>query len=389
MAQVTVYPATLRWAVKTSGMEIADVTAKKELRDLPQWLASDTPFSLSFSRLSQLGKVLQVPFGSLVRSVVPAEKQDELIKSRTIQNVEAPPSKDLQDIIRVMCNRQDWAKDELVALGFGENNLVGCMPSNCTSQELGAAICTKLQLDSKKILNKNATQVFKYLRERASDNGLLVMVDSAVNNNRRRRLKIDEFRAFVLIDNIAPLIFINRNYSYSGMVFSLLHEIGHVFLGSNEILNDGSPSHSSRTETLINRAVMHVLVEESDFRAYWKDALGETKDIVKTTDKCAKRYVLSPLALTIHAKNLGLATNEDVLVVTKVMQERLEQQKESISQEGNQNYTNAFHLDSRFVELVKHSIDRGSLGYTDGFSLLGIKSIRAYDRLLRTKGMKE
>ena len=59
MAEITVYPATLRWAVETSNADPAAVAAKRGLADFPAWLNSSEPLRLSFSKLSDIGKALQ------------------------------------------------------------------------------------------------------------------------------------------------------------------------------------------------------------------------------------------------------------------------------------------------------------------------------------------
>lgn len=387
MADVTVYPATLRWAVKVSEADPVAVAAKQGLADFPEWLNSTEPLHLSFSKLSNLGKALQVPFGSLVRSVVPEEPEDELIQYRTIQNRAVEPSRNLKDTILLMRNRQDWARDELISLGLDENTLVGSISATVSAQELGHAIREKLQLDDAWPLHKTAETRFRYVRQHASKNGLLVMVDSKVGTS-HRRLDVREFRAFVLLDKTAPLIFINRNDSYSAMLFSLLHEIGHVLLGSNEIYNDDDYATSrTKTERLINQAVMYTVIDDSDFRNFWQQEARRTTEVLPVADECAKRYGLSAIALSIHAKKLGLITDRDVQIVAEESRKYVDTKWNNDTKGGNQNNTNAFHLDDNFVRLIKNGIEHDSLSYSDGFSLLGVKSIQAYDGLLRAKGM--
>ena len=389
MAGITVHPVTLRWAVKTSGADPAAVASKKGLAELPTWLSGDEPLRLSFSRLSELGKALHMPFGSLVRSVVPEADEDELIRYRTIGNREVEPSRNLLDVIRLMRNRQDWAKDERSAIGLGENRLVGSVSSSASAQELSQAIRKGLQLDDMWPLHKSAEERFRYVRQHASANGMLVMVDSTVGTS-HRRLEVEEFRAFVLLDKTAPLIFINRNDSFPAMLFSLLHEIGHVLLGREEIFNDSDSAMSeSRIERLINQAVVQAVVDDGDFRRRWVSAKHKSAHVPTVADECAKLYGLSAVALTIHAKRLGLATDDDVQAVMDESRKHVEAKHAAGAQGGNQNSTNAFHLDSGFVELVKNGVDRGDLGYSDAFSLLGVKSIHAYDGLLRAKGLAE
>ncbi|MBT1162994.1 ImmA/IrrE family metallo-endopeptidase [Bifidobacterium sp. SO1] len=172
------------------------------------------------------------------------------------------------------------------------------------------------------------------------------------------------------MDDVVPLIFVNRNDSYAAMLFSLLHEIGHVLLGSNEVYNDSSTDSSNGVERKINQAVvLSVVDDEAEFRAYWRQAAEHGAHVQDIADDCAKRYGLSALALTIHARKLGLASDEDVRLI-RALSERRVTDTEAAGSGGNQNLTNASHLDTRFVRMIRDGVDRGSLPYSDGLSLL-------------------
>lgn len=387
MASITVYPATLRWAVNQSGVDPAAVAHKDGLAEFPQWLNATDPLSLSFTKLSAIGSALQMPFGALVRSVTPENHEDKLIRYRTIDNHGVKASRNLQDTIAVMRNRQDWARDEMIMQGFGENLLVGSVPSHATTSELATRIRKGLSLDIGWYRHKSNADRFRFLRDKAPDAGLMVMVDSRVGTSNARRLDVHEFRAFVLLDNVAPLIFINRNDSYAAMLFSLLHEIGHVLLGSNEVYNDSSAEGSSDVERKINQAVVLTVVDdEAEFRTYWKKTVAGDVRVQDIAEGCAKRYGLSALALTIHAHKLGLASDEDVRLIRSLSKQHVTNAAPANSG-GNQNLTNAFHLDTKFVRMIRDGVDRGSLPYSDGLSLLGIRSMHAYDGLLEAKSL--
>ncbi|PWG64442.1 ImmA/IrrE family metallo-endopeptidase [Bifidobacterium callitrichidarum] len=388
MASITVYPATLRWAVSQSGADPEAVAHKEGLSEFPQWLSAADPLSLSFTKLSAIGSALQVPFGALVRSVVPEAHEDELIRYRTIDNHGVEASRNLKDTIAIMRNRQDWARDEMIAQGFEKNLLVGSVPSHATANELSECIREKLSLEAGWCRRKSNDERFRFLRGKASDAGLMVMVDSRAGTSNARRLDVREFRAFVLLDEVVPLIFINRNDSYAAMMFSLLHEIGHVLLGSNEVYNDSSFTVDSSVERKINQAVVLTVVnDEVEFRAYWMAMVAEGIRVQDIAHGCAKRYGLSALALTIYAHQLGLAGDEDVRLVRIASERQVANMGAESGSGGNQNLANASHLDTRFVRMIRDSVDRGSLPYSDGLSLLGIKSMHAYDGLLKAKGL--
>lgn len=384
MASITVHPATLRWAVNQSGVDPLAVAHKEGLADFPRWLNESDPVQLSFTKLSAIGSALHIPFGALVRSVVPESHDESLIRYRTINNRDVAPSRNLTDTIAIMRNRQDWARDEMIAQGFDENLLVGSVALPTSASNLALRIREGLTLDPGWSLHKTNDQRFRFLRDKASDAGMMVMVDSKVGTANSRRLDVSEFRAFVLLDKVAPLIFINRNDSYTAMLFSLLHEIGHVLLGSNEVYNDNGFSGENDTEQLINQAIVLTVVEDDEqFRTYWGVQHRKTGRIVDTADACSNRYGLSALALAIHARRLGLISDADVQSVRAISQNRVTTKQTTSG--GNQNLVNAFHLDTRFVRMISNGVKQGNLSYSDGLSLLGIKSLHAYDGLLEAK----
>ena len=81
-----------------------------------------------------------------------------------------------------------------------------------------------------------------------------------------------------------------------------------------------------------------------------------------------------------------MASDEDVHLI-RALSEQYVTNAEITGSGGNQDLTNASHLDTRFVRMIRDGIDRGSLPYFDGLSLLGIKSVHAYAGLLKAKGL--
>ena len=98
------------------------VAHRDGLTEFPQWLNADAPLDLSFTKLSTIGSALQMPFGALVRSVVPEAREDELIRYRTINNQGVEASRNLRDTI--VTSRISWLRTQGIAISVSS----GCRP---------------------------------------------------------------------------------------------------------------------------------------------------------------------------------------------------------------------------------------------------------------------
>lgn len=107
----------------------------------------------------------------------------------------------------------------------------------------------------------NWSTAFRELIEKVEEIGINVVMNGVVGNNTPRKLDPEEFRGFVLIDEYSPFIFINRNDYISARIFTLVHELAHIWLGSSAAfdLRELQPADNI-TEILCNRIATELLV---------------------------------------------------------------------------------------------------------------------------------
>jgi len=200
---VIVKPIIIQWAIQSAGKDVNALSDKFDKID--KWTSEES--ELTVSELNKLSKELRIPFGYFFLGE-PPDEDIQLLKYRTVDNEEqAKPSRELIDTIKYMEKRQSFMRDALIEDGFLPHEFVGSAAIKDNPEDLAVKITQELKL--KKDWNKNNPAAFNVLREAISNLGILVMQNGVVGNNNHRVLNVAEFRAFVLIDEYVPLIFLN------------------------------------------------------------------------------------------------------------------------------------------------------------------------------------
>lgn len=189
----------------------------------------------------------------------------------------------------------------------------------------------------------------------------------------------------MIIDEYAPLIFINSKDSFNARLFSLVHELVHIWYGKPELFNfnfQNNPEYFDKvSEQEINSVTENILLPKREYLNYWNDSNLTEVDKIK---KIAKIFDVSVVATAIRARNLKLVKQSIVdEVVVESERKYLEQQKKNKLSAGGPNfYTNlAFKNDSNFVKDVIRSTKLGDTSYTEAFSLLNVKGTTGLNKL--------
>src|SRR5699024_4750351 len=102
-------------------------------------------------------------------------------------------------------------------------DFIGIFKKSINYKEAANKIRSVFNLDKRWYENTNSSKsTFNYLRDVFSHYGVVVMQSGIALNNTHRPLNLEEFRAFTLVDDYVPLIFINNLDSNNGKTFSLL-----------------------------------------------------------------------------------------------------------------------------------------------------------------------
>lgn len=342
-------------------------------------------------QISYMSKKLSVPFGYFFLKE-PVDDTPQVFAHRTIANANlAKPSRDLVDTVFSMQSIQDWARQDSRDNDYAQLSYVGsCSIATITAQQLAHRIHQVLGLDERWFEAVSSprllSEAFTLLRQSCEQAGILVMLNGIVGDNTHRALNPQEFRAFALVDAYDPLIFINHADSRAGQLFSLAHEVAHIWLGVDELYNDNYLTQSNAPlEVLCNATAAELLIPNAAFIQEWKQSMSTGISEVQVIAQLAKVFPVSAVTVARRALDAGFIGQA---MYDKIADESLKQweQKESTVSGGNYYNTKQSRLDHRFLARLSASISEGRTTYTQAYRLTG-SNRTTFPKLLEAAGV--
>lgn len=375
----------LKWAISNSNTD--ELLLRALFPKIDEWLTGNV--EPTFNQLENLSRKLHIPFGYLLLNSPPKEKV-ELLEFRTIESEKIKkPSRELIDTIYDMEMKMDWMREELIRLGNEPMPFVSSISKSAQDIKNIASIIRKdIELEDDWFLNnKNSDESFKCIRSKLEDLGVLVMMNGIVGSNTSRSLDVNEFRAFVIIDEYAPLIFINAKDSSGGRLFSLCHELAHIWFGENNIFNDqydSKDSYKDKLELKCNAVAAEILVPEEHFLRKWhEDSIKKASEKIKAL---AKYFRVSETVIARRALDFGKITKQEYSTIYKMAIDNFNKMIDSKKERSGGDYYNTAktRIDPRFFSVVNRSVLNGTLKYTDAYRLTGLnrKTYSEFERRL-------
>ena len=325
----------------------------------------------TYNQIEKISKASGIPLGYFFLKTPPVE-DTSFVEYRTVDSAElSNPSRNLIDIMHDMEIIQDWLRNELSIIGDNNLQFVGAIDNHVNQKIFADYVRELLQIEINWYeQNHTAEENFRLLRNQISTIGVMVMMSGIVGSNTHRPLDTNEFRAFALVDEKAPLIFINSNDSINGKLFSLLHEFAHICLGENSLFNDrfGSATNVSSVETLCNALAAEILVPQSIFLTEW-NVRSKTKDNEEVIEELAKWFKCGATVIARRAYDQAFIDYATYLKIAKKSVQFYLDHKNKKSGGGDYYRTAASRIDRRFFDLLIGSVHEGRTLYSDAFRL--------------------
>ena len=359
----------LKWIVsQASSYGFSDT-----VRDyLEKWQNGNAP---TFNQIEKVSKSTGTPLGYFFLQKPPVENIT-LVNYRTIDSEQlSNPSRNLIDTLHDMDLVQEWVREYQIANGNLPCAFVGLFKNETKYTTIAENIRNLLNI---KIdwynQTKTVEESFNFLRAAISNLGVVVMMNGVVGNNTHRPLDIEEFRAFAVVDEYAPLIFINANDSINGRLFSLVHEFVHICKGENSLYNDMVyVEHTVQPiEILCNAVAAEILVPHNVFITEWNNTVINQDNLIFNIDQIAKKFKCGTMVIARRAYDNGFidySTYQQICKTAINSYNRNRKKKKEEGGGGDYYKTLASRLDRRFLDMVVGSVRSGTMQYTDAFRL--------------------
>jgi Zn-dependent peptidase ImmA (M78 family) len=222
--------------------------------------------------------------------------------------------------------------------------------------------------------------------------GVMAVINGVVGNNTRRVLDVGEFRGFALSDDYAPLIFVNGADARSAQMFTLAHELAHLWLGAEGSGLSGFPGifpDGGAVETFCDRAAAEFLVPEAELRAGWSEVRREETPF----EILARRFKVSPIVVGRRAMDLRLVDREYFFDFYEVYirQERKHLPARQAGKQatgGGDFYNNQnTRVGKLFATQVIRAAREGRIGFKQAYELTGLNG-GAFQEYARRLGME-
>jgi Zn-dependent peptidase ImmA (M78 family) len=363
-------PEVLQWARERASLDISFLARKLNVTagKVVQW---ETTGELSLSMAKKLASATRTPLGYLFLAE-PLSDKLPIPDFRTVKDAPfTQPSPDLLETIHCMQLRQDWMRDFLTEEGAEKLGFVASATITSDPVDIAHKMRSTLDVTAEWAKSQRTWEdALRHLREKIELSGVLIFLNGVVGNNTRRKLDPQEFRGFALCDEYAPLIFINGTDSKSAKMFTMVHELAHIWLGKNGVSNTATRDFPTiAEEKFCNAVAAEFLVPQQHLKTLW----SQIKNFSEPYLQIAKHFKVSPIVAARRCQDLRLIDKQTFFSFYDAYMAR-EHKEEMQNKGGGGDFWNTqnVRIGVRFGTAIVIAAKEGKLPFRDAYRLTGL-----------------
>lgn len=360
--EININPTMLTWAIARAGYVLDEFLIK--FPNVKAWI--DQIKKPTVKQLEDFAHRVHIPFGYLFLNEPPKETIPFPF-FRTGNTHTHQVSINVYDTILILQRRQDWLTDYLLDNEALPLPFVGKFNADTSFETIVADIRNTLQL-APTWASGYATfeDTLNFLTKKIEELGVMVNFNGVVENNTHRVIPVDECRGFVLVNEMAPFMFVNAADAKAAQLFTMVHELAHIWLGKSAGFdNEHLLPANDPIEELCDQVAAEFLVPATNFNQLWLNAA----DI----NKLARFFKVSPIVIARRALDLGKITKTEFFDFYYRYMEGVRLKKESQGSGGDFYATARKRVGVSFAAYVNQAVRQNKMLYRDAYRITGLK----------------
>ncbi|MDD4178093.1 MAG: XRE family transcriptional regulator [Bacteroidales bacterium] len=292
-------PNVLKWARESAQMteETAAAKVSVPIDKLKDWEAGTSQPTIR--QAQTLAKAYKRPFALFFLPDIPRDFQP-------LQDFRKSESKALTTssifIIREIQQKQAWISDVNSENNEEKLSFVGRFTIDNNPQKVAQDILSTLKINPASYKSENP---IKEWIDAAETNGIFISRTSFIHT--RLKLDSEELQGFAIADPYAPFVFINSDNWNAPQLFTLVHELAHIWIAETGISNEVEPELKQKdklhpVELFCNEVAANALMPIEIVLSFDTASFQSSKEVFKA----ARQLGVSSFALLVRALNLGI-----------------------------------------------------------------------------------
>lgn len=370
----------LRWAVERARLD--PIALDKRFPKWHEWLSGEIQPTLK--QLEAFAKATHTSLGYFFLPEPPQERLPIPDFRTTVEAELQRPSVDLLDTVYLCQQRQDWFRDYAGMHGYPKLAFVGSVSLQTEPAMAAARIRDVHQFNiAERQQLANWSEALRRFVEQVEAAGVLVMASGVVGSNNRRKLDPQEFRGFALADEVAPLVFINAADTKAAQMFTLAHELAHIWLGESGISDVPPMAPDQRVERWCNQVAAELLMP---FDAVHK-GYRITGDLRVDMVQLARLFKVSTLVALRRLFDLGAIDRETLWTTYREELDRLRHLDRRTGSGGDFYRTLSVRVSKSFARALVESTLEGQTLFRDAYRLLGVAKPATFEHIAHELGV--
>ncbi len=292
-------PNVLKWARESARMteEIAASKVSVSVNKLAEWEKGEKQPTIRQAQI--LAKAYKRPFSILFLPEIPRDFQP-LQDFR--KNGSEPLSTSSIFIIREIQQKQSWISETNEENGEYKLPFVGKYSLNNNPKVIANDILQTLGITAGNYESKNP---IKEWITKAESKGIFISRTSFIHS--RLKLDSEELQGFAIADPYAPFVFINSDDWNAPQLFTLVHELAHIWIAETGISNSieldiKKTSDFNKVELFCNEIAANVLIPETIIKNFEISVFKDSKSVFNA----ARAIGVSSFSFLVRALNLNI-----------------------------------------------------------------------------------